>query len=179
MPVSSKRKKTKAVKNKRILTKRTSSWTIIKEARTSIEMISRAVAGVATVMRDADTLNIPDAARVACTDALRTLGTVLVWSHEPTVTLLMRAEEIYSRAVGIVEQSPYIKESQLHDSVNEMYGVLHRSVQPVLEPFAVLCDTLLEVDNLTDEHTRVLNTSIQMMKSSHLPTINPAAVAGG
>lgn len=179
MPVSSKRKKQKVSKNKRILVKRTSSWVIIKEARNTIEMITRSVAGVATVMRDADTLNISQEGRTACTEALRSLKATLVWSNDPVTTLLMRAEEIYSRALGIVEQFPYVKESQLHDSVNEMYTVLHRSVQPVLEPFAVLCDTLLEVDNLTPGHEAILKSSVQMMKTAHLPNVNPAAVAGG
>lgn len=163
MPVSKKPRKDTSTKSKRIVTKRTQGWAVLRDARTSINLIMNAVSALATIGKDAEHIGLKDADKATGQEAMRELKRVLVLDTDTGETILMRAEEIYSRVLGLINGQPYVKESQISPDVNKMAELLNQTIQTVLPPVGNLFDIYNEADNLSEYHVHLLgNIATQM-----------------
>lgn len=158
MPVSSSRRKSdkKGKGKNRVVARRTSGWQLIQQSRSVINAIMMAVGAVATITKDEAALHFTDEARTTVHENLKVIRETLIINKETQETIAQAAEVHYSAALGLVNQSPYVKESQLGPCVNGLSQLMMTVVQQVLPPLGVLMDELLEVDNLNEYHVALM-----------------------
>lgn len=164
MPVSKKPRKDTSTKSKRVVTKRTQGWALLRDSRNTINLIMNAVAAIATIGKDADSIELKEGDKAVGQDAMRELKRVLTLDADSGETILMRSEEIYSRVLGLINDQPYVKESQISPDVNKMAELLNQTTQTVLGPLGNLFDIYSSASNLSPYHNSLLSRIEDQMR---------------
>lgn len=162
MPVSTTRRKKKPAV-RRIHIKRTSGWTLLNESYNAISAIMTAIRGQATVAVDAKTIGLSENDQDLLNKALGELKATLIIKGEPDTTVLAKAELHYSKALGLTEVNPYIKERQIAEDVSALSLLLDHVVGQTLPFLGVVSDILVTATELTPHHEYLMRLAEESM----------------
>lgn len=159
MPVSSTRRKAKPKNGRKVIAKRTNGWSVLTEGRATINAIMLSVQSLATIAVDADKIGLSDADKGIVKDALQGMRRNLVVDAETQETVLMRTEAAYSRALALVDKTPYVKEVQLAPEVQTVSDMLTHTLGYVLTHLGTLSDIFSAAEGMTEYHVALLDRS--------------------
>lgn len=168
MPVSKKPRTNTSKKSKRVATRRTQGWALLRDAHRTISVIMGAVTATARIAKDEPLIGMKDADKPVAKEALLSLKTALVVDQATQETVMAKAERLYSHVLSLINGQPYVKEAQIAPFVNQMTELLNHTIQTVLAPLGNLFDVYSAADNLSDHHVALLNAV-----DAHMKSINP------
>lgn len=174
MPVSNTRRKKKPAV-RRIHIKRTAGWALLNESYNAIAAIMLAIRSHATICVDAKTIGLSENDQDILNKALGELKATMVINDVPQTTVTKKAELHYSKAVGLVESNPYLKERQIADDVSVLSQLLDHVVGNSLPFLGVVSDILITATELTPHHEylmRLANDAMARM-SKQSPAKSP------
>ena len=175
MPVSSTRRKAKPKNGRKVIAKRTNGWAVLTDGRAAINAIMTSVRALATIAVDADKIGLSDENKEIAKGALQHMRRNLVVDAETNETVLMRAEAAYSRALALVDKTPYVKESQLAPEVQIISDMMMHSLGHVLPHLGAMSDVYMEATDMTEYHVALLDQSNAVMQ--RLAGIKPSTAS--